>query len=306
MFMTGDRHKLTLVLGGGGARGLAHIGVLKVMQKAGIRPDLIVGTSMGAVIGGMYAQLGDIASVESKVLSYIDSYGVKGRWLKFLGEPDARNQKDLIRDISYYIKKRYVGLRTLTNISLEEKEVLYGPLKSFFLEDSIENCRIPFAAVSLDLLNGRIQVFDSGPIIEAVYASSAVEGVFPPLEHYGMLLSDGGPVAMIPVEIARKIGPGKIIAVDVSLDIKEEIEYSSGLQVILRADTIAQERLRLVDLAQADLVISPRIKAVHWASFSRIKYCIKRGEIAARDSLDKIKELAAPKPWWKKVFSRPL
>ena len=297
-------HKLALVLGGGGARGLAHIGVLKVLQKAGIIPDLIVGTSMGAVIGGMYAQLGDISSVENKVLSYIQSYGVKGRWLSFLGESESKNHKDFLHDISYFIKKRYVGLRTLTKISLEEKEVLYNPLKSFLREDLIENCRISFAAVSLDLRSGQPRVFDSGPIIEAVYASSAVEGVFPPLDHCGMILSDGGPVAMIPVEIARDMGAERIIAVDVSLDIKEESDYSSGLQVIFRADTIAQERLRMVDLSLADLVISPKIKAVHWASFSRINHCIRRGEIAARESLEKIKELARPKPWWKKIFSR--
>lgn len=302
--MDNPGYRLALVLGGGGARGLAHIGVLKVLEDTGIKPDLIVGTSMGAVIGGMYAQSGDVAKVERKVVSYIESFGVKGKWLSFLGEPHGKDQRDLFGDIAYYIKKRYVGIKTLTNIALEEKEVLYEPLKAFLEDDRIEDCRIPFAAVAIDLRYGKTEVLTGGPIIDAVYASAAVEGAFPPIEHHGMILADGGPIAVVPVEIARKMGAKKIIAVDVSLEIKEEGECSSGLQVILRADTIAQDRLRKIDLAQADLVISPKIKAVHWASFARVKYCIRRGEIAARGSIDKVKDLAIPKPWWKRILNR--
>lgn len=295
---------MALVLGGGGARGLAHIGVLKVLEKAGIKPDLIVGTSMGAVIGGMYAQIGNIADVEKKVVDYIDSYGVKGRWLSFLGEPHMKDQKDLFHDIAYYVKKQYIGIRTLTSVSLEEDGILLDPLKAFFREGDIGNCLIPFAAVSIDLRQGRMKVFESGPIIEAVYASSAVEGVFPPLEYDGMLLSDGGPIAIVPVEVARQLGARKVIAVDVSLELKEEKECPTGLQVILRADTVAQDRIRLLDLSMADVVISPRIKAVHWASFSRINYCIRRGERAAREALEKTRKLAGPPPWWRRLFPR--
>jgi NTE family protein len=299
--VAGGKYRLALALGGGGARGLAHIGVLKVLEREGIKPDLIVGTSMGAVIGGMYAQLCDVGEIERRVISYVESFGVKGKWLSFLGEPHAKNQRDLFRDIAYYVKKRYIGIRTLTKISLEEKEVLYGPLKSFLDDDVIENCRIPFAAVSLDLSNGTIETIDSGSIIKAVYSSAAVEGVFPPLEYEGMHLSDGGPVAIVPVEIAAGMGARRIIAVDVSLDIKQEREFSSGLQVILRADTIAQDRLRRVDLSKADLIISPRIMSVHWANFSRVKYCIRRGELAAGQALPELKNLAK-RGWWKRLI----
>ncbi|MEE9555156.1 MAG: patatin-like phospholipase family protein, partial [candidate division Zixibacteria bacterium] len=264
---------------------------------------LIVGTSMGAVIGGMYAQLGDIGRVEEKVISYIESFGVKGKWLSFLGEPHVKDQRDLFGDIAYYIKKQYIGIRTLTNVALEEKEILYEPLKAFLEDDRIENCKIPFAAVAMDLRYGKTEVLTSGPIIDAVYASAAVEGAFPPIEQDGMILADGGPVAIVPVEIARKMGAKKIIAVDVSIEIKEEEKCSSGLQVILRADTIAQDRLRMIDLGLADLVISPKITAVHWANFSRVKYSIRRGEIAARASLDKMKDLVSSKPWWKRVLT---
>jgi len=301
----GKKTKVAFVLGGGGARGLAHIGVIRVLSEAGIVPDLVVGTSMGAVIGGMFAQYGDIETVERKVISYIESFGVKGKWLGFLGQPHSKNQRDLFRDLTNYVKKQYVGIKTLTRVSLEEKEILLEPLRAFFRDDIIENCKLPFAAVAVDLRSGKTEVMTSGPIIESVYASAAVEGAFPPLETDGKILADGGPIAIVPVEIARNMGAGKVIAVDVSPGIKEE-ECSTGLEVILRADTIAQNRLRLIDLSMADIVISPRITAVHWANFSRVRYCVRRGELATRASLDKIMKVISPLPWWKKIFSAPV
>jgi len=298
--MADYRYNLALVLGGGGARGLAHIGVIRVLQREGIRPDLIVGTSMGAVIGGMYAQIEDIDEVERKILSFIDTFGVKAKWLNFLGEFDDKDRHDMFRDIAYYIKKRFAGLKTLTRISLEDKKILYDPLSRFFQDGPIENCKIPFAAVAIDLKNGRMEALNKGSLIESVYASAAVQGVFPPIDHRNMLLCDGGPIAMVPVEAAKILGARHIIAIDVSPDIKEKAEFASGLEIILRADSISQDRLRRIDQRMADVVIAPRVHTVHWANFTRLKYCIKRGELAAEQSLNMIKNLTAVKPWWKK------
>ena len=299
--MAGYIYNLALVLGGGGARGLAHIGVLRVLQREGIMPDLIVGTSMGAVIGGMYAQIGDIGEVERKILSFIGTFGVKAKWLNFLGEFDDKDRHDMFRDIAYYIKKRFAGFKTLTRISLEDKKILYDPLSSFFSDEPIENCKIPFAAVALDIRNGSMEVLDKGSIIESVYASAAVQGVFPPIDYRDMLLCDGGPIAIVPAEAARILGANRIIAVDVSPEIKEKAKFASGLEIILRADSISQDRLRRIDQRMADVVIAPRVHAVHWANFTRAEYCIRRGELAAEQSLNAIKDLTTKKPWWRKL-----
>lgn len=301
--MAKHKYDLALVLGGGGARGLAHIGVIRVLQREGIAPDLIVGTSMGAVIGGLYAQIEEIDKVERKILSFIDTFGVKAKWLNFLGESDDKDRHDMFRDIAYYIKKRFAGLKTLTRISLEDKKVLYDPLSDFFSDDLIENCRIPFAAVALDIKNGSMEVLNRGSIIESVYASAAVQGVFPPIDYRDMLLCDGGPIALVPVEAARILGARRIIAVDVAPDIKEKAEFASGLEIILRADSISQDRLRRIDQRMADVVIAPRVHAIHWANFTRARYCIRRGELAAEQSLNAIKDLTTKKPWWKKLKS---
>ncbi len=300
--MSKTKFKLALVLGGGGARGLAHIGVIRVLERAGIMPDLIVGTSMGAVVGGMYAQSLDIDSVESRIASFVERFGIKSKWLSFLGESEDQDKSDMFRDITYYVKKHIMKIKALTSLSLEGEDLLMEPLTEFFENSEIENCKIPFAAVAIDLLAGRQEVISSGSIIKAVYASAAVQGAFPPLDYYGMMLCDGGPVAIVPVEVARSMGARTVIAVDVSMRIKRETDIDSGLQVVLRSDTIAQDRLRLKDLELADLVISPQVHAIHWANFGRVKYCLERGERAAEKELGRIRRLKGIVPWWKRVL----
>jgi len=296
------KYDLGLVLGGGGARGLAHIGVIRELVKENIKPDLIVGTSMGAVVGGMYAQTLDIDLVERKISEFVGRFGTRGKWLSFMGKLESGNREDFFHDVTNYIKKHYMRIRAITAISLEDKKLLYDPLREFFADSTIESCKIPFAVVAIDLWSGKQAVLDSGPIIDAVYSSAAVQGVFPPMEYRNMLLADGGPVAMVPVGAARDIGAGHIIAVDVSMKLKREESIATGLQVILRSDSVSQERLKALDLAGADVVITPAVRAVHWANFGRIQYCVKRGEIAARKAMRDSTFFRRLKPWWKRFI----
>lgn len=296
------KYKLALVLGGGGARGLAHIGVIRELVKRNMVPDLIVGTSMGAIVGGMYAQTLDIDFVEAKLTEFVERFGTKGKWLGFLDRLESGNKEDLFHDVANYIKKHYMRLKALTTVSLEERELLYEPLNEFFSDDRIENAGIAFAAVSIDLWGGRQIIVDKGSIINAVYSSAAVQGVFPPLEYGDMLLADGGPVALVPVEAARVMGAKYVVASDVSMKLKRETAFNNGLGIILRSDSVSQERLKSVDLDMADLVISPQVNAVHWANFGKIKFCIKRGELAARRILKDAAFEDRLKPWWKRVI----
>jgi NTE family protein len=300
--MAKPEYKLALVLGGGGARGLAHVGVIRELIKKDIIPDLIVGTSIGAVVGGMYAQTLDIDFVESRIAEIVERFGTKAKWLGFLEKMESGNGEDFFHDISNYIKKHFIQLKAITAISLEEKEVLYGPIKEFFRNENIENTRIPFAAVSVDLKSGRQVVLTTGPIINAVYASAAVQGVFPPLEYDNMLLADGGPVAMVPVEAAKKLGARHVIAVDVSAGIKNEDSFLTGLQVILRSDLVSQDRLKRIDLYMADLVISPDVQSVHWADFGKINFCVKRGRAAAAKAMQLLPFKKTVRPWWKRLL----
>jgi NTE family protein len=275
------KYNLALALGGGGARGLAHIGVLKVLERENIQIDLIVGTSMGSIIGGMYSQLGDASALERKALEFIDRFTREKRWLNVLNTQQKESKKTLLAELSNYVQRRYLGFKALTRIALESKEALYDPLKSILDEKSIEESNTPFAAVSLDLISGATKVLTSGSIIDAVYASSAIEGVFPPLEYNGSLLGDGGPVNITPVEVARNLDSRYVIAVDVHQKIKKVEQFANGLEVIMRADNLGLDRLRQTDLALADLVIAPNVGSIHWANFNKARECIRRGEQAA-------------------------
>jgi len=250
----------------------------------------------------MYAQSLDPDQVEKKILSYINRVGVKTRWLKFLADGDPLDRHLIFRDIGNFLKLRFAALKALASTSLEERRVLYEPLAEFLRDDLIENCKIPFGAVALDLKYGTQILLNKGPIINAVYASAAVRGVFPPLELDGHLLTDGGPVAAVPVEEARKLGARYVVAVDVSLDIGKQMKFANGLQVLLRADSVSQDRLRRLDLAMADVVVTPDVKSFHWANFSRPGDCIKRGEKAAEAALPLIRALGKTRPWWKRFL----
>lgn len=285
------KYNLALALGGGGARGIAHIGVLKVLERENIKIDLIVGTSMGAIIGAMYSQLGDALAVEKNVLAFISKFVQEKRWINVLDNQREESKKSLLAEFSSHIQRRYLGLKALTRIALEAKESLYKPLQNMLIDNNIEDNQIPFAAVSLNLVNGETTILTSGPMIDAVYASSAIEGIFPPLEKDGAFLADGGPVNITPVEAARRLDVRRILAIDVHQKIHKVEKFANGLEVIMRADNIGLNRLREIDLAEADLVIAPNVGSIHWANFNKAKECIRRGEKAAEMMMPSLKQM---------------
>lgn len=298
------KYKLGLALGGGGARGLAHVGVLKVLEREGIKPDLIVGTSMGAIIGAMYCQYEDVGIVESNILSYLDQFLQKKQWMRIINSSSKKDKNTIFSELTNYVHRRLIGLKALTRISLESKESLLEPLQDILNNNNIEDCSIPFAAVSLDLVNGKPVVLTNGPIIEAVYASSAIEGVFPPLEYNGGLLADGGPSNITPVEIAKDLGAKRVIAVDVHQNVSKVESFSNGLEIIMRADNIGLERLSKMEIAMADVVITPNVRKIHWSHFNRARDCIRMGELAAQSMLPEIKVLISRSIWFSRIINK--
>jgi NTE family protein len=286
------KYNLALALGGGGARGLAHVGVLKALQNANIKVDLIVGTSMGAIIGAMYAQLGDAYEVETKVIAFLESFLKDKRWIEVLNTQREESKQSFLTEISNYVQRRFLGLKALTSVSLQKKESLYDPLKEILIDNNIEDNLTAFAAVSLDLVTGKTAVLTEGPIVDAVYASAAIEGVFPPLDHDGGCLSDGGPVNITPVEIARNMEAKIVVAVDVHQKIQSVDKFANGLEVIMRADNIGLDRLRKIDLSMADLVIAPNVGSIHWANFNKADECIRLGQQAAEMMIPSLEKMA--------------
>ncbi len=179
--------KIALVLGGGAARGFAHVGVVKALEEIGFVPDLVVGCSMGALVGAFYAD-----GVKSHIMLGITKMvsGTKKKASDFI---PAKPSASALFDVS----------------KIEEF------LVDFFGERKIEDLSVPFACVAVDIMEGEELVFDSGLLAPAVRASISIPGVFPPLKRGKMILVDGGLLDPVPVRVARDLGAEQVIAVNV-------------------------------------------------------------------------------------------
>jgi NTE family protein len=300
-----EKIKIGLALGGGGARGLAHIGVLKALEEEKIPIDAIAGTSMGAIVGGAYAQYHDNGRLVSMVHDLIDKFNLQSGWMEFLCRDFEKNEnkkENLLKEISYFVRKRFMYFVGVSRISLEPKEKLMDPLKVALKDEPIEQTQIPFAAVAVDLVSGKEVAIKSGSMINAVYASSSIEGVFPPLRVDDQLLSDGGVTSLVPVDAARELGANFIIGVSIPEISRRENRLASGMEVILRADSLTREKLNNLVLATADVVITPEVKTIHWANFGKADECIQKGYEAAKSKIKEIKEkIERKKSLWTKL-----
>ncbi len=281
--------KVCLALGGGAARGLAHLGVLKVFEDAKLRVDLVAGTSLGALIGGLYAAQPDAPYLIDRVDQYLRSFRSRKTRLEFLRrleQPD--HEHGFFSDMANFVRKGFFWGVTATKpafISEEEYEDFLNPL---IPDIQIEETKIPFGCVATDIRNGKRVVFTSGSLRTAIRASCALPGIFPPVAEGDMLLVDGGWVERVPVICAQDMGADVIIAVDVSSEIAT-FEDTSGLDIVLRADAVTRVFLNELLLDEAHLSIHPAVGDVHWADFSHPRELVSQGERAAHDKLVEIR-----------------
>ncbi len=248
------RKTIGLALGGGGARGLAHIGVIKVLTTAGFKIDYIAGTSMGALVGGLYAATGDLDFLEKTF--------------------DAVREKDVlsIRKIA----KHQDGLL------FKSKHPVEQILEKFVAGTKIEDCRIPFRAVATDASTGLEVVIDRGDIVKAIRASAAIPTVLPPVTLNGQILVDGGWSDPVPADIVRAMGADYVIAVDVSKrwpDITKDTMTLRGLKTAI-VDTISALEFQMSreTLKKADLVMRPLIEDYTIMDFGSAQAIISSGE----------------------------
>jgi NTE family protein len=278
--------KICLALGGGAARGLAHLGILKIFEDARVPLDMIAGTSLGALLGGLYASQPDAAYWMGRVEQYLRSYRSRKTRLEFirrLEQPENTNH-GFFSDMANLIRKGYFWGVTATKpafISEKEYEDFIYPL---IPDISIEQTKIPFGCTATDIRNGRRVLYTNGSLRRAVSASCALPGIFPPVVDGDMLLVDGGWVERIPVRCAKDMGADIVIAVDVSSEIGR-FEDKMGLDVVLRADAVTRIYLNEILMEEADVILHPTVGATHWADFSNPRELYRQGEVAALKKL---------------------
>jgi NTE family protein len=297
--------KVGLALGGGGARGLAHLGVLKALEEGQIPVHAVAGTSMGAVIGGAYAQTPDADKLIGMAHHLIDQFELNTGWTKFLCDEEENSmtrRENLLKELGDFVRRRLIYVLEASKISLENQDKLMTPLKTALKDESIEKAKIPFAAVAVDLVSGKEVTIKRGPMIDAIYASSSIEGIFPPLRNDSQLLSDGGVTSMMPAEAVRELGANFVIGVSIPRTLRPQNKFKSGIEVILRADSLTREKLNHLMLKECDVVITPKVQGIHWANFGKLDECIQKGYDAARDKIDEIKgKIAKRESLWLKI-----
>jgi NTE family protein len=281
--------KVALALGGGAARGLAHLGVLRAFEREKIEIDLIAGTSIGAIIGGAYAGMRDVAVLERNIRAVLSSEEFKKNRLSFLKE--ARNQRgSLLFSAANLIRRGiFFGVSTLRPSFLSAEEFA-GSIAAIMPDMQIEDLKIPFAAVALDLDAGEEVLVRHGALRRAAAASSAIPGVLPPVKIGKRNLIDGGWVDKLPSLAAYYMGADVVIGVDITADLKTLREYRRGTDIMVRANAIRDNVLTGFSRRLADLVIEPDVGSIHWADFSAYDKCIAMGDAAAMAMMPAIRE----------------
>lgn len=290
------RLKVGLALGGGAARGLAHVGVLRALLREGLPVDLVVGTSMGAVVGGAYAATQDIAGVEGEIRRMLSSPEFERTRMGFLREM-KRQRGGLLYSVTRLVRQGIVyGMSTMRS-SFVTAEEFAASMEEILPQVNIEDLPVTFGCVAVDLEAGEEVVLTRGPLRDAAAASAAIPGLLPPRRLNGRLLVDGGWVDKIPVVPAFRLGADVVIAVDISADLENARSYTRGFDVVLRANAIKDAVLVGMQRRLADVVIAPAVRHVHWADFDSVDYSIEAGDAAAVAAVPRIREILHHERW---------
>lgn len=250
--------KIALVLGGGGARGFAHVGVIKSLEEHGIYPDMVVGTSAGSLVGAIYAAGND----------HVDLMKIA-----------ATMNEAAISDWSFPFFSGITGLLKGEAIQSYVNHVIHNK--------RIENFKIPFIAVATDIQTGESVLFSKGDAGLAVRASSAVPGLFQPVKIGDHQYVDGGLTAPVPVQVARKMGADIIIAVNISAD-PEHQNANTTTEILLQTFAIMSKKINQYALREADVVITPDLAGMKSSDFTRRAFAINAGERATNQLIPEI------------------
>lgn len=285
-----NRPKIGLALGVGGARGYVHIGVIKALEREGIKIDYIAGSSVGSLIGSLYALGFSISEIEKVMLEedFKDYITFENISLKMEQDENNRNFINFALNIKNIFSKPSLPMGLISAIGIRDRldDITNWAHFEFDL-------KIPFKAVATDLVTGEMVVLDEGKVSNAVAASISVPGMFAPFQYDGKILVDGGMKNPVPADIARQMGADIVIAVNL-WDITEEPDnLMSIFYVAERSIDIMVRDLTERSLVHADIVIQPTYQGKY--SFfmdkkERINY-IKLGESEVQKKITSIKEL---------------
>ncbi len=287
-YLEKSRPKVALVLSGGGSRGISQIGVIEALEAAHIPIDLIVGTSMGSIIGGLYAS--GYSGVQ------LDSIALSQNWNQLLALSDAVSRSDLflqqkLDEEQSFLVIRLNGFEPVLPSALANGQRLTTLLTRLVLNapyrvvNSFNDLKIPFRAVATDMVTGKRVVISTGDLAQAMRASSTVPVVFTPIRADSLRLVDGGLVSNIPVDIARSMGANLIIAVNTTSPLRPERSITTPWDALDQVTSIMMQQSNRLELEKADVVITPHLNGHYSSDFNHLDSLIQEGRIAAESKI---------------------
>lgn len=290
--------KIGLALGGGGARGFANLGVLEVLEEEGISVDIVSGTSMGALVGGLSSQYKDVSVVKDRIFKALEKSVVKNLESQFAAVEKNQTGRDAeVQNPLLFLKEVF-----LWNVRLFRKHLVeYAPFEELFKflfgDAQFADCKIPFLCVATDLAAQESVYLREGFLWKAVFSSIALPGIFPAIEYDEKILVDGGVLESVPTN-SLKTSSDFIIAVSLEKKITTW-DFRNSMDIASSVDEIRHKKLVEMSLSKADFVLEPAVSDFGWADFSRIDELIEEGRQEAVNKMPLLKK----KIKQKRIFS---
>ncbi|MFM7017495.1 patatin-like phospholipase family protein [Flavobacterium sp.] len=285
------RPKIGLVLTGGGAKGFAHIGVLKVLEKAGIKIDYIGGTSMGAVVGGLYATGYSATQIDS-IFHDTNFNELLTDYTPRVNKSFYEKRNDELYAITLPFKKLSIGVPIALSKGIYNYNLLHKLTHPVRHVRDFSKLPIPFLCIATNIETGEQQVLNQGSLPQALLASSAFPSLFSPVEINGKILIDGGVSNNYPIDEVRNMGADIIIGVDVQDDLKSRNSLREATQILLQISNLQVMKGMKDKISKTDIYIKPDISNYTVISFDEENEIIQKGEEATQKVIDKINNLS--------------
>jgi len=283
--------KVGLVLSGGGAKGFAHIGVLKVLEEAGVEISYIGGTSMGAIVGGLYASGYNATQIDS-IFKATDFNELLSDFVPRSSKNFYGKRNDEIYAVSLPFNKFHIGIPTGWSKGLYNYNLLAKLTHNVRHVRDFRKLPIPFLCMASDIETGEEVLLESGYLPQAMIASAAFPSLFSPVEIDGRLLVDGGVTNNYPIDEIKERGADIIIGVDVQDDLKDRKSLKDATHILVQISNLQMiDRMR-ANIEKTDIYIKPDITNFGVISFDEGRQIIKKGEEAARKVLDQLEAIS--------------
>ena len=277
---------LGLALGGGGSRGVAHIGALQALHSYGISPDIIAGTSSGSTIGAMYAATLDPFWIENRFRKFMET----DLFFKFRSGSliDGRNEETFLEKVTTKVKQHYMVALGLNKSFVAKREVIEKAVNFLVPCNAFSELKIPMEIVAVDIQSGEEIIYHEGDLKESIIQSSSIPGFFEPTLKDEKIIVDGGVSSPIPIEtLKNKVST--IMAVDITNSMLKPLKSPNMIEIMRRSDIITSLKLKAKLSSEADILVKPDVAGIHWSDFENFNKLLYSGKSAMEKILNILK-----------------